>query len=257
MKKDTPDKRQYLSNTDEIANNTYQSILSDVAHLLIAARQTAARTVNSVMTTTYWEIGRRIVEFEQGGQSRAEYGEQVIQRLSTDLTQQFGRGFSVMNLRSMRRFYLEWPLPAIQQTVSVESAQELLPLSTFAHNAQRFPLPWSHYVLLMTVSNPEARTFFEIEAIGGGWTVRQLDRQLNTMFYERTALSRNKAALLTQGEQTITTDQITPEEEIKDPYVLEFLDLKDEYSESDLEQALIEKLSTFLLELGDDFAFIG
>jgi predicted nuclease of restriction endonuclease-like (RecB) superfamily len=120
-----------------------------------------------------------------------------------------------------------------------------------------FPLPWSHYVRLLSVKSEAARRFYEQEAIRGGWSIRQLDRQINSQFYERTALSKNKAAMLTKGQQARPEDLVTPEQEIKDPYVLEFLDLKDEYSESDLEAALIEKLEHFLLELGGDFAFIG
>jgi predicted nuclease of restriction endonuclease-like (RecB) superfamily len=121
----------------------------------------------------------------------------------------------------------------------------------------RFPLPWSHYVRLLAVKNPHARDFYEVEALRGGWSFRQLARQIDSQFYERTALSRDKAKMLTKGARALSADHVTPEEEIKDPYVLEFLDLKDEYSESDIEEALIRHLETFLLELGGDFAFIG
>jgi predicted nuclease of restriction endonuclease-like (RecB) superfamily len=120
-----------------------------------------------------------------------------------------------------------------------------------------FPLPWSHYVKLLAVKNPDASKFYEIEALRNGWTVRQLDRQISTLFYERTALSKNKAAMLKGGGRLSPGESITPEEEIKDPFVLEFLGLKDEYSESDLEEALIKQLEAFLLELGGDFAFMG
>jgi len=120
-----------------------------------------------------------------------------------------------------------------------------------------FPLPWSAYVRLLSVKNEQARRFYETEALRGGWSVRQLDRQINSQFYERTALSRNKAAMLRKGGKVLTEDLMRPEEEIKDPFVLEFLDLKDEYSETDLEEALIRHLETFLLELGNDFCFIG
>lgn len=123
--------------------------------------------------------------------------------------------------------------------------------------AQAFPLPWSAYVRLLSVRNPLARTFYETEALRGGWSVRQLDRQIGSQFYERTALSHNKAAMLEKGELAQPGDTITPEQAIKDPFVLEFLNLKDEYSESDLEEALIQHLADFLLELGDDFAFVG
>ena len=120
-----------------------------------------------------------------------------------------------------------------------------------------FPLPWSHYVRLLAVRTPEARRFYAAEALRGGWSVRQLDRQIESQFYERTALSRNKDAMLRKGMVPLPGDQVPLEDEVKDPYVLEFLGLKDEYSESDLEAALIEKLEEFLLELGGDFTFVG
>jgi predicted nuclease of restriction endonuclease-like (RecB) superfamily len=123
--------------------------------------------------------------------------------------------------------------------------------------AAHFPLPWSAYVRLLSVTSEQARKFYEAEALRSGWSVRQLDRQINSLFYERTALSRNKAKMLTRGAAAKREDVITPEEEIKDPYVLEFLGLKDEYSESDIEEALILHLERFLLELGGDFAFVG
>jgi len=123
--------------------------------------------------------------------------------------------------------------------------------------AQRFPLPWSHYVRLLSLKNLEARAFYEREALSGGWSVRQLDRQISSQFYERMTLSRNKGALLRKGRQALDADDVTPEEEIKDPLVLEFLGLKDEYSENVLEEALIRRLEHFLLELGNEFAFVG
>lgn len=129
MSKHPPDQKQVLA-ADATATTSYQRVLTDVAILLTTARQMAARTINAVMTSTYWEIGHRIVEYEQGGQTRAEYGEKIIERLSIDLTRQFGRGFSVVNLRSMRRFYLEWPQFVIQQTPSVESECEVSMLKT-------------------------------------------------------------------------------------------------------------------------------
>jgi len=226
---------------------SYHDIQAGIVTLLESARASAVRSVNAVMTATYWEIGRRIVESEQGGEERAGYGEGLILRLAEDLTQRFGRGFSPRNLEQMRQFYLGWPIP---QTVSAE-------FQNLATMPSRFPLPWSAYVRLLSVRNPAARTFYEAEALRCGWSVRQLDRQIGSQFYERAALSQNKAALLEQGSQPATGDIMTPEEAIKDPFVLEFLDLKDQYSESDLEDALIQHLSDFLLELGDDFAFVG
>ncbi|MBD2295391.1 DUF1016 domain-containing protein [Anabaena sphaerica FACHB-251] len=226
--------------------NEYENTLTDLIELLESSRRAAARSVNAIMTATYWEIGRRIVELEQGGEKRAEYGASVIKRLSTDLTQRIGKGFSARNLELMRLFYLEWQ---ISQTVSAEFSLATL--------AEKFPLPWSHYVRLMSVKNLKARTFYETESLRSGWSERQLKRQIESKFYERVALSQNKTALLKKGEEPQPENIITPEQELKDSYVLEFLGLKDEYSESDLEQALIDSLEDFLLELGSEFAFVG
>jgi predicted nuclease of restriction endonuclease-like (RecB) superfamily len=254
----------------------YGDIHTGIVDLLEAARSTAARSVNALMTASYWEIGRRIVEFEQGGEGRAEYGQHLLKRLSADLTARFGRGFGVVNLQQMRNFYQYWPPAQIYQTVSDKS----LPLAihptpsdksetnailqiqsakypNFASLAGRFQLPWSAYVRLLSVRNDAARAFYETEALRCGWSVRQLDRQIGSQFYERIALSKNKAAMLKKAERAEPHDLMSPEEVIKDPFVLEFLALKDEYSESDLEDALIQRLADFLLELGDDFAFIG
>ena len=235
--------------TDDKPDAQYQAIFGDVSRIVDAARQSAARSVNAVMTAAYWRIGQRIVEFEQSGEKRAEYGTALIERLAVDMTERFGRGFSRQNIWQMRQFYLSYPPERILQTVSGESSLDSL--------ASHFPLPWSAYVRLLSVKNTRAREFYETEALRGGWSVRQLDRQINSQFYERTALSKNKAAMLTRGRKARPEDRVLPEEEIKDPFVLEFLDLKDEYSENDLEEALIDHLETFLLELGEDFCFMG
>ncbi len=256
--------------------DSYGDIHSAIVQLLEDARRAAARSVNALMTASYWEIGRRIVEAEQGGQERAEYGDQIIKRLAKDLTTRFGRGFSRQNLWQMRAFYLAWPLEQIAQTASDASLTmpKVQTLSGESHSPQiiqtlsaqspdlaalsrHFPLPWSAYVRLLSVKNEQARAFYETEALRCGWTVRQLDRQINSQFFERTALSRNKVAMLEKGEKALPGDAMTPAEAIKDPYVLEFLGLKDEYSEAELEEALIHRLEDFLLELGDDFAFVG
>lgn len=254
----------------------YSGMHGDIVALLEAARRTAARNVNALMTASYWEIGRRIVEFEQGGQERAEYGEALLLRLAEDLSARFGSGFSRRNLQQMRLFYLAWPPEQIWQTPSAKSSvsptpqpssAEFLALAnseTRSRNsidlpslAKAFPLPWSAYVRLLSVKNEMARRFYETEALRCGWSVRQLDRQVNSQFYERIALSRNKAAMLKKAEAAQPDDVVTPEQAIKDPFVLEFLNLKDEYSESELEEALIHHLADFLLELGDDFSFVG
>jgi predicted nuclease of restriction endonuclease-like (RecB) superfamily len=176
----------------------------------------------------------------------------------------------------MRLFYLAWPVAQISQTLSAKSAGtaliSALPAASGQASNERalenrlfnlptlalaFPRPWSAYVRLLSVRNEAARRFYESEALRCGWSVRQLDRQIGSQFYERTALSRNKAAMLEQGAVARKQDIVTPEQAIRDPFVLEFLDLKDEYSESDFEEALIRHLTDFLLELGDDFAFVG
>jgi predicted nuclease of restriction endonuclease-like (RecB) superfamily len=251
-------------------------LVADLGRLLEDSRRVSVRAMNSVMTATYWELGRRIVEFEQGGERRAGYGEELIKRLADDFGRRFGHGYSYPNLSKFRQFYLSYPDQAILSAASRESPAPILstvsiessetgsrrePPVGAAHRSRQlahaFPLPWSHYVRLLSVKEPAARRFYETEALRGGWSVRQLDRQIATVFYERTALSRDKSAMLTKGAKTRPGDRVSAEEEVKDPLVLEFLDLKDEYSESELEEALLRHLEKFLLELGGDFAFVG
>ena len=250
----------------------YRAVYGDVSKIIDTARESAARSVNAAMTAAYWLIGRRIVESEQLGEERAEYGAALIERLAEDLTGQFGRGFSSQNIYNMRLFYLSHPPDKILQTPSGKLAptprRQILQTPSgifetpsvevgFDDLLTALPLPWSAYVRLLSVRDENAREFYETEALRGGWSVRQLDRQIGSQFYERTALSKNKAAMLTSGRKPSPGDAVLPEEEIKDPFVLEFLDLKDEYSESDLGEALIRHLETFLMELGGDFCFMG
>lgn len=267
----------------------YDSVFSGVVELLDAARRASARVVNTLMTATYWEIGRRIVEHEQSGEKRAGYGEELIEGLSRDLSKKYGRGFGVIQLRTMRQFYLIYPTPQkiqsvigkseIRQSVIDESSASGVPapirqspidefnrrsckklshaIEHLGEIARAFPLPWTHYVRLLRVRNAFACEFYTREAFAGGWSVRQLDRQINSQFYERTALSKNKTAMLVKGAKPKPGDAVSADEEIRNPLVLEFLNLKDEYSESELEDALIRHLETFLLELGNEFAFVG
>ena len=271
----------------------YTAWSGGIATLLDESRRQAARSVNAILTATYWEIGRRIVEFVQAGEMRAEYGEEVLKQLSGDLTKRFGRGFSVDNLQFMRAFHLANPVQKIYETLSrkslerqivqtvsgqlclpeklpTPSAKSLIPIYETASRissvdlslylealAHAFPLSWSHYVRLLSVEKPEARKFYETESLQGGWSVRQLDRQVSTLFYERTALSKNKAKMLTTGAKPRPEDAVSVEEEIKSPYVLEFLNLRDDYAETDLEAALVRHLEAFLLELGKDFTFVA
>lgn len=245
---------------------SYDAVLADAVRLIEAARHASSRAVNAVMTATYWALGRRIVEQELQGATRAGYGEELMARLARDLTARFGRGFGRRNLFQMRAFYLayrEVALTAVTQAGFLPSEERmqtvsaLSPTSADSVAGATFPLPWSHYVRLLSVRSPEARRFYAAEALRGGWSVRQLDRQIGSQFYERTALSRNKEAMLRKGAVPQPEDEVSLEDEVKDPYVLEFLGLKDEYSESELEAGLIEKLGQFLLELGGDFTFVG
>ena len=269
----SPDRRQSSLRRTSLGHDaSYRVVCGDVSKIIDAARESAARSVNAAMTAAYWLIGRRIVEFEQSGEDRAEYGAALIERLAEDLTVQFGRGFSRQNVQNMRLFYLSYQPERILQTVSGKLAlpprQQIrqTPSGNFETPSvdvgfddllTAFPLPWSAYVRLLSVRSESARDFYETEALRGGWSVRQLDRQIGSQFYERTALSKNRAAMLTGGQRERPEDIALPGEQIKDPFVLEFLDLKDEYSENDLEDALIRHLETFLMELGDDFCFMG
>lgn len=289
-----PSDKPKASKTIQRKAADYDSVFSSVVELLDAARRASARVVNTLMTATYWEIGRRIVEHEQAGEKRADYGKELIQKLSLDLTRRFGRGFGVVQLSVMRQFFLTFSSAEIfqspiekstngtsgggQQPIFqsvIEKSPEnaaLAPISQFDRRssakfaralehlgniARAFPLPWTHYVRLLRVRNSHAREFYAREALAGGWSVRQLDRQINSQFYERTALSKNKSAMLLKGEKPKAGDAVSVDEEIRNPLVLEFLNLKDEYSESELEEALIRHLETFLLELGNEFAFVG
>ena len=283
---------------DAAPNGAYRALVGGIAGVIDDARRAASRSVNAAMTAAYWLIGRHILEFEQGGRDRGQYGRGVVERLAADLTRQFGRGFSRQNLWQMRQFYAAFPAigtvangveasqHGILQTPSGELASappssdspdasgespppagspiRQTPSSKFETHevasqdlVAAFPLPWSAYVRLLSVKNPNARQFYEAEALRGGWSVRQLDRQISSQFYERTALSKDKAKMLKQGAQPQPTDALLPEQTIKDPFVLEFLNLKDEYSESDLEETLIHRLESFLMELGGDFCFVG
>ena len=254
-------------------NAPYQAVFGDVSKIIDAARDSAARSVNAAMTAAYWLIGHRIVEFEQSGEERAEYGAALIERLAEDLTGRFGRGFSRQNVQNMRLFYLSYPPDRIRQTLSGKLAprprrqirqtasgnSETVPPSRWASTtfSRPFHSPGPPTCGCCRSGNESAREFYETEALRGGWSVRQLDRQIGSRFYERTALSKSRAAMLAGGRRERPEDIALPGEQIKDPFVLEFLDLKDEYSESDLEEALIRHLETFLLELGDDFCFMG
>ena len=237
----------------------YPSLVSDLQAFVEAGRRVAVRNVNGVLVSTYWKMGRRIVEYEQKGRKRAAYGEETLRRLARDLTRRFGKGFSVPQLKNIRLFYLTYPEKGYtlsSQLGDAEKGQTLSSQSITPRNPtpqERFALTWSHYCLLMRLEDPVRREFYESEAVRQGWSVRDLDREIQSMLYDRTALSRRKPALPATAQYAPLA--LKPEDEIKEPYVLDFLGLKDEYSESDLEEALITHLERFLLELGPGFTF--
>ena len=221
----------------EIERNTRSDFYNKVADLLKEARKSVVQTVNKTMVYTYFEIGRMIVEEEQNGQKRAEYGKQILKELSKRLTSEFGKGFSQRNLEQMRQFYLTY---SKTQTLSAE-----------------FNLSWSHYLKLMRIENEDERKFYEKEAYINNWSLRELQRQFDSALYERLVLSRDKKAVKELSEKGQIIEK--PTDTIKDPYILEFIGLSEnsKYSETELEQRIIDELEHFLLELGKGYAFIG
>ena len=213
-------------------------VINEIKEVLVSARTNVARQVNSELLTAYWNIGRIICEYEQSDPERADYGKRTIKELSRTLTQEFGKGFSVSNIQFMRRFYQAYP---IQQTVSVK-------------------LSWSHYCELLSISDPDKRSFYEKEAVNANWSVRELKRQIESSLFERLLLSRgdiNKEHVLSLALKGNEISQ--PSDIIRDPYVFEFLGLPEDkpVMESDLEQALVQQIEKFLLELGRGFMFVG
>lgn len=214
-------------------NNFYQ----EIKELLYSAKNKVYQTINTTMTQTYFQIGKRIVEEEQGGEIRAEYGSALLKNLSNELIKEFGKGYSEQNLKNMRQFYSIYQK---RQTVSSE-----------------FKLSWSHYIFLTRIENIDERNFYEIESIENSWSLRELKRQFDTGLFERLSLSSDKQKVkeLALSGQVIQK----PQDLIKDPYILEFVGLPElsVYSESELEQKLIDKLEHFLLELGKGFTFVA
>lgn len=219
-----------------ILQSAENDFISGIRVLLVEARQSVVKQVNATMIKTYYEIGRRIVEQEQQGKEVANYGDYILVRLSESLSGSFGRGFSKRNLELMRQFYLTYRIAKspISQSLS-----------------------WTHYIRLMRISDPDERRFYEIEAANNNWSVRELNRQFDSALYQRLALSRDKEAVKELAIKGQTIEK--PEDILKDPYVLEFTGLPElpQYTESKLEQRLIDELQTFLLELGKGFSFVG
>lgn len=217
---------------------TDSSIINEIKQILFSARENVAKAVNNELLTAYWNIGRIIVESEQNGDVKAQYGKQLLKRLSKELTAELGKGFSVSNLQYMRRFFLSYQK---QQTLSVK-------------------LSWSHYCEILNVSDKNAREFYEKEAINSNWSVRELKRQIDTSLFERLLLSEgnaNKEKVLALAKEGISYSK--PGDILKDPYVFEFLGIPQNKPilEKDLEKALITKIGNFLLELGRGFMFVG
>ncbi len=214
------------------------SPLLDVLRGLIRqARTQALRAVDTIQVRTYWEIGRHIVEFEQGGQTRADYGAGLLKALAQALTQEFGKGFDASNLRYMRLFYQAFPIC----------------------DALRHELSWTHYRLLLRVDSAEARVWYMNEAASQNWSTRVLERQIGTLFYERLLSSQDRKGLLENTRHQAALDPGSPRDFVRDPVLLEFLGVFGAYRplESDLEQALMNKLQQFLLELGKGFAVVA
>lgn len=220
----------------EIIVNT-ENLYNRISKLLKISSERTIRAINTTMVTTYFEIGRLIVEEEQNGKDRATYGKEILKNLSIKLTKEFGKGFSKTNLKQMKSFYLIYKNG---QTVS-----------------DQFKLSWSHYLILMRMENSNARQFYEIEAINNNWSIRELKRQVNSALYERLLLSKDKKKIIELSQKGQIIEK--PSDIVKDPYILEFLGLEERpnYSESELETEIINKLEMFLLELGKGFTFVG
>lgn len=214
---------------------SYQDIYSEIKETLLSSRNQAYSAVNFAIVHAYWQIGRIIVEHEQNGNLRSEYGKNVLQDISERLQAEFGTGFSVRNLQQMKKFYVLFPNT----------------------NALRSQLTWTHYRTLLRIENDTVRNWYMEECIRSGWSSRQLERQISTLYYDRLLASRDKAPVISEAGELMKP--LAAENFIKDPYVLDFLDLKNypALRESDLEQALIDKLQEFLLELGRGFCFVA
>ncbi len=227
-----------------------------VAELLRNARKAVAQAVNKTMVYTYFEVGRTIVEEEQKGRSRAEYGKKIIKELSKKLTHEFGKGFSVRNLEQMRKFYLVYG-KQIENKEDVKTQTLSAELEMPEVKTPDLKLSWSHYLFLMGLDDIKERTFYEIEAYNNNWSLRELRRQFDTALYQRLILSRDKKGVKELSKKGQILEK--PVDSIKDPYVLEFIGLPEDekYSETELEQKLIDKLEHFLLELGKGFTFVG
>ena len=234
---------------------------ADILALLQAARNNVVRAVNQTIVLTYFEIGRMIVEEEQQGKERAGYGKELLKDLSNALSKEFGKGYSVDNLENMRRFYLAYRKSETVSRISPDSNSETtsrkLESPKMHKENAKFNLSWSHYLILIRIENEDERNFYEIESSKCSWSVRQLQRQLDSELYTRLALSRDKKKVKELSAKGLIIEQ--PKDAVKDPYIFEFLGFPElsSYSETQLEEEIINKLEHFLLELGNGFTFAG
>ena len=235
---------------DELRNE--EKFYEQVIQLFKNAKSSVTAAVNMTMVYSYYEAGRMIVEEEQNGKERAEYGKYILKELSVRLTEKLGKGFSYDNLKLMRKFYIEFSKDQIRETVFPQS--ENLPKTK---EGRKFYLSWSHYLVLMRIKNIDERHFYEIETYKNQWSKRELARQYSSSLYERLALSRNKDEVMKLALEGQIIEK--PEDIFKDPYVLEFTGLPElaVYSESELETRIIDNLQKFLLELGRGFTYVG
>lgn len=238
---------------DNVVSELYKSIKV----LIEDSRKKVARNVNVVMVYTYFQVGKLIVEKEQKGNSRAEYAKSILKNLSSKLTKDFGRGFSVDNLQSMRLFYQEFSMSKRLAPVLAHPLEKTIYETVSRISDSADILSWSHYILLLKIKDRDVRSFYEIEAIRNSWSFRELKRQYHSSLFERLAISRDKKGVMELSQKGQVINQ--PIDTLKNPYVLEFLSLKEDaaYTENDLESAIIEKLEHFLLELGKGFLFAG
>ncbi|NNG43314.1 DUF1016 domain-containing protein [Pseudoalteromonas sp. NEC-BIFX-2020_002] len=224
-----------MTHSEEQPSTQNEHLLVDIRRIVEQARGQVKQTVNTAMLQAYWQIGRLIVEDEQGGETRAAYGKATLKRLSQQLSTDYGRGFDITNLRNMRRFYLAFE----------------------KRDAVRLELSWTHYRVLLRIDNSTARNWYRDEAILQNWSARALERQIGTLYYERLLSSKNKQPVEQEAQQNTQVLAESAKDYLRDPYILDFLNLQDKsYQENDLEQGIINNLQQFLLELGKGFAFV-
>ena len=238
-------------------DTSLEELCQNALELVEYARGIAEKQINAIQLMTFYSIGRWIVEVQQHGEKRAKYGHQVIKQLSLALTEKFGRGFSVDNLENMRKFYLTYRDRISETTFRIFAMEKSEMASRILEEERPFSLSFSHYLILCRIKDDEERSFYEVEARNSGWNVKTLQRQYGSSLYERLLLSKDKDDVLRLAQEGQILEK--PSDAVKDPYVLEFLGLKEEssYSETELETRIIDHLQEFLMEMGKGFTFVG